>query len=211
MILSPRNCSSLLNRLSQLQDYNTAASYCRQLAPFYANAGWSDLEISMLDTYADCLKKLHREEEHVRISLKILAKIDRGSSTFVRQSSTSVTGLQNPIQILRKGAHNLSTILATSKCLNVEVSTSLNNYFSNVHLDKYIQHFLEQDGFKMHLNVESLSSDELPFQSVQVRLVSAEADQHSEIWLSAKDQLIKPGKTRILLSSRVRPHRIIYK
>ena len=162
----------------------------------------------MLNTYAQCLKHLKKEEEFVRISLKILAKVNRGRSDFASLSPDSSTRKQESTQILGDLENDLGTITTISKSLNVEVSASLNDYFSDIHLDRCIQHFSDQDGFELHLNLRSLSPSDILFRSVRVRVVSA--DQQSEIWLFAKDQLISPGKAKISLMARVSPHRTIY-
>ena len=58
-------------------DYNAAVSYIHKLATFYAKDDWNTLEMSMLRMYAQCLQKTNRDEEYVRVGLKIVAKVVR--------------------------------------------------------------------------------------------------------------------------------------
>src|SRR6266536_6553729 len=57
-----------------LQDYGAAASYFYRMTPFYGEGGWTQVELSMLVMYAECLKELQRKEEYVRVVLKLLSK-----------------------------------------------------------------------------------------------------------------------------------------
>ena len=57
-----------------LGEYNAASTYFWRTTPFFGDGGWSLLELSMLVMYSDCLKRLERKDENVKVMLKLLAK-----------------------------------------------------------------------------------------------------------------------------------------
>ena len=195
--------------LSQLKDYGVAASYFRQLAPFYANTKWSALERAMLDRYALCLKELKQYEDYVRISLKILAKVIRDSVTVEREMRSHYRNPQETKPCFGGARDYLSSTLAASKLCKIEFSVSLEDYFGNIELGKDIRHFPHQDGFELDLNIRSFLPEELVAQSVQVRLLPQKAEYRSELWLSTeRAQPIKSGFARVCLQSKVRNPRL---
>ena len=158
----------------------------------------------MLDTYAECLKQLKKEEEYVRIGLKIMAKTIEDCNPFGRQQANQPNKFQDPEEGRTNIGKYLNTVLATSKVLRTEMVALLQDYFDDVRLGEQIQHFPDQDGFEVALYLRSLLPEGLPVQSVEVRILSAEAGHNSEIWLSGKEiEIIRPGKAQISLESKV--------
>jgi len=163
----------------------------------------------MLDAYAQSLKHLKSEDEYVRIILKILAKLIRDHAVVERQPPDSSTRLLNFHYDLNVTGNYLSSILATSESFNVEQSAPLNDYFDSIQLAKHIYHSSDHDGFGLYLSLRSLLPEEFPAQSVRIKIVSTGSGQRSELWLNADDtQLIRPGRTRIALVSKVQLHEI---
>ena len=196
--------------LSQLKDYGVAASYFRQLAPFYANTKWSALERAMLDKYALCLMQLKQHDDYVRISLKILAKVIKVNA-IVERKTQHYKIMRDSKLCLDDGSSYLNSALAASELCTIEFPTSLKDYFGNVQLEKDIRHFPDQDGFAVHLNFQSLLPEEFTAQSVQVRLLPLKAEHRSDLWLSSEGaQPIKPGSARVCLRSNVRIHELIH-
>ncbi|KAL6720132.1 hypothetical protein ACLMJK_002053 [Lecanora helva] len=187
----------------QLKDYRSAASYFRQLAPFYANSDWDKLEVSMLDMYAQCLKQFDQKDDFVRVSLKILAKIIKETFTVKGDSGNQrgdPRGLQHELNVA-KGY--LASITATSKTCNTEFSAPLEDYFSNIYLEKYIDEHTEKDGFELHLHLRSLLPTDLLADSIQVKLLKSDADHRSELFFATEQaQAIKPGLARIPVRSK---------
>lgn len=178
----------MLTSYSHSDDYLSAASYFRQLAPFYAKDNWSDLEITMLETYAQCLKHLNKTEEYVRISLKTLAKMINEPSRRPHKGTTEC----------------LNRLLSVSKTLDVEVTAPLSDYFDNIDLGRYIRHFTDRDGFELSLKLRSLLPIDIQAQSVRVRMISTEGEQRSELWLATEGpQNVKLGTGELIVKSNV--------
>jgi len=186
----------------QLKDYSVAASYFRQLAPFYAKDDWSNLEIIMLGMYAQCLGHLGKVEEHVRIALRILAKTIRstcGASKEFRIGAKRRMDTQKPISNTKM---DIRDITSASQPLSQPVSVPMDQFFDGIRLDKYIRHSPELDGFGLSLRLRSLLPESFEAQTVQAKIVNTGVEQNSEIWLSADDvQMIEPGIVNISLQS----------
>ena len=194
----------LLTTHSQLKQYDVAASYFRQLAPFYAKDEWSNLEIVILNMYAECLSHLQRLEDYVRVASRALAKMvqnQMGATGEPRIGSADLLSTdQNPSWI----TVSLRDIVAASTSLEQPVSVPMDQYFDHVVLDKYIHHFTEHDGFALFLKVRSLLPGTLEADSVRVRLTSVGEEQSSELWLTVDGpQIIRAGHNKIKLRSNV--------
>lgn len=194
----------LLTTHSQLKEYDVAASYFHQLAPFYAKDEWSNLDMVMLNMYAECLSHLQRTEDYVRVALRALAKMIQNSSGATGKpregSADSLNTAQNPGYT----TVSLKDIMAASTSLEQPVSVSMDQYFDHVGLDKYIQHFSDHDGFALLLKLRSLLPGSLEAQSVRVKLVSAGEEPRSELWLAVDSpQNIRTGHNQIKLRSKV--------
>lgn len=194
----------LLTTHSQLKQYDVAASYFYQLAPFYAKDEWSNLEIVMLNMYAECLSHLQRTEDYVRVASRALAKMVQNQLGATREPRTGSADIlsteQNPIYT----AASLKDIIAASNSLEQPVSVPMDQYFDHVVLDKYLHHFTEHDGSALFLKFRSLLPGSLEADSVQVKLVSAGEEQRSELWLTVDGpQIIRAGHNTVKLRSKV--------
>ena len=194
----------LLTTHSQFKEYDTAASYFRQLAPFYAKDEWSNLEIVMLSMYADCLSRLQRTEDYVHVASRALAKMVQKSLGATGESRKGSADLLSTAQNPGYSTVSLKDIMAASTSLRQPVSVPMDQYFDHVRLDKYIQHFSDRDGFALLLKFRSLLPESLEAQSVRVRLTSAGEEPRSELWLAVTSpQIIKAGYNQIKLRSKV--------
>ena len=182
-----------------------AASYFRQLAPFYAKDDWSDLELLTLDLYARCLHRVERNADFVRIGLKTLAKSIQGKAAIGKQPQTKSMKPAYIHQVSRSAASSLGNVLNTSRLLEEQISLPMDGYFDSIDMGMYVRHSTDDDGFQFPLVLRSLFSENFLAESVRVQILGAEESQHSELWLHAKDQTIKPGISRIWLGSRVSP------
>ena len=191
---------------SDMEDYTGSASYFHQLAPFYAQDDWADLEFSILDMYAQCLQKLDRWDEFIRIALKLLAK-----SAYMYRQNVGFQGIKTAApnswtssHVEKDGTGYLHDLLTASKRLNDSISTQMSSYFADIKAGPYISHFEDKDGFQLNLNLRYLLSAGLEVQQVQIRLVSASEGQARDIWLSAEEPVrIKRGPTMVKLWSNV--------
>ena len=195
---------SLLTTHSQLKEYDLAASYFRQLAPFYAKDEWSNLEMVMLNMYAECLSHMQRTEDYVRVALRALAKMVQNSLGVTGEPQKSSADLLRTAPNPDYNPVSLKDIMAASTSLEQPVSVPMDQYFDHVALDKYIQHFSDSDGFALLLKFRSLLPESLKAQSVRVKLTSAGEEPPSDLWLAVDGlQTIRAGHNQIKLRSVV--------
>ena len=162
--------------------------------------------MSILDMYAQCLQKLGRKSDYVRIALKIVAKDvqkHRRSSGFkTTKHLKSITGSLDR-QIVDTRAY-LRSLLVISKDLKEMVTTPLKRYFAIVHINPHLRHFDDKDGFELAVDLRYVMPLPLKAQKFEVRLVSATEGQSRDIWLSSKDAVTMiPGQNQILVASNV--------
>lgn len=194
----------LLTIHSQLKQYDEAASYFRQLAPFYAKDEWSNLEIVMLNMYAECLSRLQRTEDYVRVASSALAKMVQNQLGATGEPRTGSADLLSTDQSPSYTTVSLRDIIAASTSLEQPVSVPMDQFFDHVKLGNHIHHFTEHDGFEFSLNFRSLLPESLEADSVRVRLTSAGEEQRPELWLAVDGpQIIMAGHNKIKLRSKV--------
>ena len=163
----------------------------------------------MLDLYSQCLHKLGKTEDYVRIALRTLAKTIRSAFGAVVECRTGPSERPESWPSLSSTNVNLKDIIATSASLDQLVSAPMDPYFDNIRLDPYIRHSPDHDGFTMTLRLRSLINEDFTAESVQARLISFGEEQRSELWLTAEgSQMIKPGMARVTLKSNVRSTRV---
>lgn len=184
------------------KDYAAAASYFRQLAPFYAQGQWSELELVMLDLYAQCLNHLDRKEEYVSVALKIVAK-------QVEANRRSGHGWQadpqrSNLTVTETSRSYLHSLIAASTSLERQIVAPVERYFGHVSLDPRIRHSDKHDSFHLFLKVKLQVLETLPAEEIRVCLVRMTGEQRSELWLNAADVTIAAGEiTKIFVASKV--------
>ena len=188
-----------------LDDYEVAASYFRQLAPFYAKDNWSASELLALDLYAQCLRHVEQNADYVRISMKMMAKRMRGEIAIKHQSQVNSKKPANGIQYLHRATGSLSGILNISKLLEEQVMLPMDSYFDQIDMGIHIRHSADNDGFQFPLILRSLLSESFVADSIRVQIVRTEQDQRSELWLHASNQTIEVGKSVMWLGAKVSP------
>lgn len=184
-----------------------AASYFRQFAPFYANDDWSDLELLTLDLYAQCLRHMERNDDYVRIALKILAKTIRSKAAIGQQLQMTSINFANIRQPPLSATSSLSGILSASKSLKEPIPLPMDIYFDRIDMGMYMRHSPDDDGFELPLVLRSLLPESFLAESVRAQILGVEEDLHPELWLYANGQNIEPGTCRIWLRSNVSQYR----
>ena len=164
---------------------------------------WSDLELLTLDLYVQCLRRLERNSDYVRIGLKTLAKRIQGNATLQEQSPIESMKLANIRQASASAASSLTSILDTSKLLNEQIALSMDCYFDRIDMGLYIRHSNDEDAFEFPLVVRSLLPESFLAESIRVQILSVDEGQRSELWLQANDQSIEPGLCKIWVRSNV--------
>ena len=180
-----------------------AASYFRQLAPFYAKDEWSDLELLTLNLYAQCLHCVGRDEDYVCIGLKILAKAIRNRAASGQQPQVSSIEPANACQLPQSAMGSLSGILSASRPLKEHIPLRMDDYFDRIDIGVHVRHSPKDDGFQFPLFLRSLLPETFLADSVRVQILSVTEEHRSELWLHADGRNIEPGTSEIWLRSNV--------
>lgn len=176
----------------QSKDYAMAASYFRQLAPFYARGEWTDLELPMLESYAECLNYLDRKEEYISIALKVLSKRIQQSRSENEAAGISMDTMTGSRSIQTKNW--LSDVVAASEHLARDFAVPVQHYFSDLFLKPELIQDDGQDSFTLQLQLRHALAEPLKVSKVNVCLIAAGQDQRNELWLSHVDPFeMNPG------------------
>lgn len=194
------NMSDLAVMKYYLKDHAAAASYFLRTTPFYGESGWSLLELSMLVMYSTCLRELQRNDEYVRVVLKLLSKAANSekdriqSKGLLKLSDDTIT--EYPEMEVFKGF--LPDFLAAAESFNKEVKHAIQNFFINIEIDGPPIYDDGQDSFSLTLKLRSVLADPLSIDRAMVRLVTASGSR--EVWVESNESLtLKPGRNKIQL------------
>ncbi len=149
--------------------------------------------MSVLEMYAQCLRRLDRSEEYINIALQILANIVQHDITVPQhQKRGDVSG-------------HLGGLISASKSLDHNISIPMDRYFGDIRLDPFLRHYESHDGFQLLLCFQYLMPESLQAEKVRVRIVTVGKEQRYEIWLAAEGlQRMEPGTVEVHLGSNVR-------
>ena len=129
----------------QLEDYSSAASYLECVADAESSETWNFLLGSILELYADCLKRLKRVSTYVRVILRILAiyATDRRSRNGISENGRAA-------QIL------IDDLCLFSAELDDQIVVPLSDFAAVTSSELCIRHHPERDGFYIPLSIRSL-------------------------------------------------------
>lgn len=194
------NMSDLAVMKYYLKDYAAAASYFLRTTPFYGESGWSLLELSMLVMYSTCLRELKRNDEYVRVVLKLLSKAANSEKDRIQAKGLLKLNGEGVNEYPETEAFKgfLPDLLAAARSFNKEVKHSIQNFFINIELDGPPVYDDRQDSFSLTLKLRSVLADPLPVDKAMLRLVTASGSR--EIWVESNEGLtLKPGRNKIKL------------
>ncbi|KAK7733663.1 hypothetical protein SLS53_008129 [Cytospora paraplurivora] len=183
-----------------LEDYAAAASYFLRTTPFYGESGWSLLELSMLVMYSKCLRELKRNDDYVRVVLKLLSKAATSEKERIQQKSAIKSDQKEGKEYAESEAFKgfLPDFLLAAKSFNKEVKHSLQNFFTDIELKGTPVYDDGQDSFCLTIDLRSVLADPLPIDKATARIVAAGGSR--EMWLESSDELeLKPGRNTIRL------------
>ena len=183
------------------------------MAPFYSSDDWNSLEICTLDMYARCLENLDQTDDYVRIMVKLLAELVRRDRLDVYlRSETALFSHEKSMNEETNTASCLKSLILASKRLKEPITAPMENYFMNIHIDPYLRHFENKDGFQLTLNMRCLMSCDFKADRIKVKIVAVDDRHSSDIWLlSESSQLMKAGHVQTVLTAFVSlHHRTLY-
>ena len=166
-------------------EFEAAASYLIRMASFYSGSQWTALEGTLLELYADCMKKLGRHGECATSLLKVLGKV-RG----LRQ-------IYSTVAIDRISAD----LWSSSQKLTTSLSAKLSDFFSIRGLASDIRHHQDRDGFFISMEISYIGGAvEVP-EGLQMTLHSVSDSTPTTILLHSQPVTIDRSFKGIELSS----------
>lgn len=185
------------------EDYESAAFFFSQIAPFYESSHWILIEGAILELYTRCLKKLGRNDDYVRLMLRLLSQyasytqssLSPRQKAYVAASDTSLESNVSPY---------VEELLQASKAMVKEVNVPLSNFFGDLLVESEIKHYEDKDGFQMHIKLRCLLDKDIAADSIKVRLVGATGTLSNEVWLENTGGIVIRSKTtRLSIDSSV--------
>ncbi|KAI9849404.1 MAG: hypothetical protein M1838_000147 [Thelocarpon superellum] len=196
-----------------LGDYATAATYFNRLLPSFVEANWARVETTMLRAYAQCLKRLDRDGDYVRVLVELLAQAVNGLRDQAPRSRSSVDvdeRMDRTLQTTRAEAHGLAAdrylaeMLKYSQTLPQRVTVALQRLCNSIRVMTVPQHYDDRDGFRLQLRLRYQLSRELQVERVKIRVVSTANVLSREIWLESEEPVtMMPGDMGIWVGTHV--------
>ncbi|KAF2118959.1 TMEM1 family protein-like protein [Lophiotrema nucula] len=191
----------------ELGDFAAAAMYFGRRENMYVDHRWNFVEATMLRMHSQCLKKLNRKDEYVRTLLDLLAKSTASRKSLRTKSprislSESSTVWFNDDNVNTTGL--FTELITFSEQLPKDRTVPMTKYFDDIHIEPYVRHFDNKDGFQLRLQFRHVLEDEIEIRQAKVHLVSADPAQGKEIWLETSEPLhLKKGLYRTWLHSNI--------
>lgn len=184
-----------------MKDFTASASYLKRMIIFYDEAGWKNIELSMLIIYAKCLQHLERKEEYVQIIIKLLSKTAFAENERLKRKSLMYLKNRGFFQdfVLIKEKY-LPRLFDITRTLNSPTYIPLIKFFGSLEVDETVIYHQERDGFELLIRCLYLLDDELPFEKVKVRINSTTNNTNRDIWLENEGSFIfKKGINEIFV------------
>lgn len=148
--------------------------------------------MSVLEMYAQCLRRLERNEQYINIAVQILAKVVRQTKIVPQHQTRGYA------------SGHLGGLISASKSVDQHISIPMDRYFGDIRLDPFLRHYESHDGFQLLLHFQYLMPEGLQAEKVRVRIITIGKDQRYEIWLATEGiQRMEPGTVKVLLGSNV--------
>ncbi|CAG8908275.1 unnamed protein product [Penicillium egyptiacum] len=181
------------------KDYESAASYFHRMAPFYGSRYWIVLEGSMLELHARCLKELKRNEDYVRMMIRLLSKFAKYAQAQLSVRQKSMAGsIHSTEQEMLEG--HVRDLFEVSDALQKDIPASLTDFFADLRVDPAIRLYNNKDGFQIQLSLRFLLGQQIEIDNLKVRLVSANSSLNSEHWIESSAKfVVESSSTQILI------------
>ncbi|KAJ8059389.1 hypothetical protein OCU04_012340 [Sclerotinia nivalis] len=189
-----------------LKDYAAAASYFYRITPFYGDASWTQVEVSLLVMYAKCLEELSRNDEYVKVVLKLLARVAMMEKEKLTRKSAFKFG---PMSTFDEGDvmfsdTYLNELLLITQTLSRDIHVPLQDYFSRIEVDGTPQYHTSQDSFGLHLRLQYLLKEDFNIDKARVRIIPLMGGPGREIWLETNAAIMfTKGWNKLYVQSNI--------
>jgi hypothetical protein len=181
--------------------------YFGRMASLFSESRWNLVEATMLNMYAQCLKKLNRTDEYVRTLLDLLAKsaanrMSVGCTTKRVTTLHALGGWLDDDEVNTTGV--LFDLIQYSEQLPKDKTAPMTKYFADITVEPYVRHYNDKDGFQLKLQFRHVLEDDIEIRRAKVRLTSATSAQTKELWLESSEAIsLTKGLCSVWLDSNV--------
>ncbi|KAF2154742.1 hypothetical protein K461DRAFT_291661 [Myriangium duriaei CBS 260.36] len=179
----------------QAGDFTGAAQILTKLVPKYTTNRWSSIETKVLVVYCDCLRKLNRRDEYVRMCLCLLRKQASLASVLPYEVGSGEMPVQND-------KVTLQDLLDFSIDGPTLFRAPLEDMFADFHVNDAMIHHENEDGFGVEVQFRCQISEQTKIDSIKLKLISS-TEPPQEIWLENESSIyIHPGTMSVMLKTR---------
>jgi len=179
-------------------DFAAAAAHFSKLISTFDD--WNHIEMSILIKYAECLRRLNRKDELVRVRLTILAKSTSAVRSSVRHGRKRTKAVVNNLEnennhVASDEADAIShfeNLVVGSRELTYDITAPLTMYFELIAVSKDISLEGDGDGFSLPVKIRPFMTAPVTLDSVKVQLVPLDGEKNEELWLRT-GQLLELG------------------
>ena len=157
--------------------------------------------MSVLEMYGFCLRKLDRVDEYIRIALRTISKaIVSKNHGMGRNASVSNSFISSAFA----GPAHVQEIVSASVSLSQPIAVPLQDFFTDLYVDPYLQHLPDESGFSLDVSFKSNIPTYLKGAQLSIKLNSISDAHHREINLETESSVdIKTGSISASVISKV--------
>jgi hypothetical protein len=180
----------------------TAASYLSRVIPTFADYNWSQVETELAKIHVQCLKKLNRKDDYVRMGLGIITR------AAARKKASMQFRIGSSFPDLQDGDDDESEalfedFLSVSEELPCDIIVPFTDFFIDLYITPFIEHFEDKDGFSLDIKFRYLRTEALAVDSVRLKLRCIDPP-FRELWAEAFSIVVLGiGSNRVKLNAQV--------
>lgn len=183
-----------------LKEYRVAAELFPKTTQFFGEGGWSLLELSMLVMYAQCLNVLQDKDSYVRVALKLLIMACAAEKERIRNNKGITLGTQSTQHLdMKPLAGVVDQLLELATGLQTDRKALLASFFTNAEIGETPAYDENKDGCSLTLQLQSLLSEEIKFESVKLRASTVTGGPIKELHFETAETVLQPGMNKIVV------------
>lgn len=188
-----------------LKEYAPAIDYFNKALPFFGEAGWTMLELSMLVMYLECLSECKANQDYVQGALKLLTMSCEAERHRIQQSSVRlIKPKQEAEDSPIRGV--VGKLLSLASSLKSDVKSPLSFFFTNVELSGHPAYEKGRDSCSLTISLWSLLPEDITLDKVELKVAGVDDGPIKDLTFSKSGKtVIKPGKSELTVHSNASP------
>ncbi|KAK9436884.1 Trafficking protein particle complex subunit 10 [Metarhizium brunneum] len=180
------------------KEYKAATKHFEEATPFFAENGWSLLELSLLVMYCQCLSELGSDDHYVDVAMTLLIK-SCAAERERRERKAAVVALPKTTILDSSPTKQVAAkLFALTSNLSSEVKVPLSKFFMDVELEGTPVYHDRKDGFSLKIQLRSLLPEKLTLDSTKLRITCTDGGPRRDINLEVDEEIVlSPGKNSI--------------